>query len=65
MIKDAIARLKVRSIVIIVLVIGALVLAIQDKNFRSTFGDLAKIGVGENENANWQGFQGFCHSHSF
>jgi hypothetical protein len=46
MIKDAIARLKIRSIVILILVIGALALAIQDRNFRSTFGDLAKIGVG-------------------
>ena len=46
MIRDVIARLKIRSIIILILVIGALALAIQDRDFRSTFGDLAKIGVG-------------------
>lgn len=46
MIKYLIQQLKTRSVVIIILVIGALVLAIQDKTFRETFGDLAKIGVG-------------------
>jgi hypothetical protein len=46
MIKDALARLKIRSLIIIILVIGSLILAIQDRDFRSTFGDLAKIGVG-------------------
>ena len=40
------SRLTVRSVVVIVLVVGAFVLAIADHNFRPTFGDLAKIGVG-------------------
>lgn len=44
--KELIARLKVRSVVVLLLVFGTLILAINDKNFRSTFGDLAKIGVG-------------------
>ncbi len=42
----ALSRLTVRSVVVIILVIGALVLAIADPNFRPTFGDLTKIGVG-------------------
>jgi hypothetical protein len=40
------SKLTVRSAVVIILVIGALVLAITDHNFRPTFGDLAKVGVG-------------------
>ncbi|MBW4571593.1 MAG: hypothetical protein KME31_27325 [Tolypothrix carrinoi HA7290-LM1] len=40
------SKLTVRSVVVIILVIGALVLAIADHNFRPTFGDLAKVGVG-------------------
>lgn len=40
------SRLTVRSVVVIILVVGALVLAIADPNFRPTFGDLAKIGIG-------------------
>ncbi|GAX39372.1 hypothetical protein NIES4075_03250 [Tolypothrix sp. NIES-4075] len=40
------SRLTVRSVVVIILVIGALVLVIADHNFRPTFGDLAKVGVG-------------------
>ncbi len=40
------SRLTVRSVVVIILVVGALVLAIADYNFRDTFGDLAKVGVG-------------------
>ena len=40
------SRITVRSVVVIILVIGALVLAIADHNFRPTFGDLAKVGVG-------------------
>ena len=40
------SRFNVRSVVVIILVVGALVLAIADDNFRSTFGDLAKVGVG-------------------
>ncbi|NEU73600.1 hypothetical protein PI95_013760 [Hassallia byssoidea VB512170] len=35
------SRITVRSVVVIILVIGALVLAIADHNFRPTFGDLA------------------------
>jgi hypothetical protein len=40
------SRITVRSVVVVILVIGALVLAIADHNFRPTFGDLAKVGVG-------------------
>lgn len=40
------SRITVRAVVVIILVIGALVLAIVDHNFRPTFGDLAKVGVG-------------------
>ena len=40
------SRLTDRSVVVIILVIGSLVLAIADHSFRTTFGDLAKIGVG-------------------
>ncbi len=40
------SKISVRSVVVIILVIGALVLAIADDNFRPTFGDLAKVGVG-------------------
>lgn len=44
--KEIIRRLKVRSVVVLLLVFGTLIFAISDKNFRPTFGDLAKIGVG-------------------
>lgn len=37
------SKLTVRSVVVIILVVGALVLAIADDNFRDTFGDLALI----------------------
>jgi hypothetical protein len=40
------SRLTVRSVIVIILVVGALALAIVDANFRPTFGDLAKVGVG-------------------
>jgi hypothetical protein len=40
------SKLNVRSVVVIILVVGALVLAVADDNFRPTFGDLAKVGVG-------------------
>lgn len=40
------SRITVRSVVVIILVLGCLALAIADHSFRSTFGDLAKIGVG-------------------
>jgi hypothetical protein len=40
------SRITVRSVVVVILVIGALVLAIADHNFRPTFGDLAQVGVG-------------------
>lgn len=39
-------RLKVRSVVVLILVIGTFVLALKDDKFRVAFGDLAKIGVG-------------------
>lgn len=44
--KELITRLQVRSVIVLLLVFGTLILAINDKNFRPTFGDLAKIGVG-------------------
>jgi hypothetical protein len=40
------SKLSVRSMVVIILVVGALVLAVADDNFRPTFGDLAKVSVG-------------------
>jgi C4-dicarboxylate transporter len=43
---NMLTKLSVRSVVVIILVIGAFVLAIADHNFRPTFGDLAKVGVG-------------------
>ncbi|NEU77049.1 hypothetical protein PI95_032265 [Hassallia byssoidea VB512170] len=43
---DMLSKLSVRSFIVIILVIGAFVLAIADHNFRPTFGDLAKVGVG-------------------
>lgn len=39
-------RLKTRSVIVILLVIGTFILAVQDEKVRSAFGDLAKIGVG-------------------
>ncbi|WP_168163453.1 hypothetical protein [Calothrix sp. 336/3] len=41
-----IERLSVRSVVVVVLVLGGLGLAILDKDFRPLFGDLAKVGIG-------------------
>ena len=37
---------SVLSAVVLILVVGSLGLAILDKNYRSTFADLAKVGVG-------------------
>ncbi|MBW4477044.1 MAG: hypothetical protein KME54_09235, partial [Tolypothrix brevis GSE-NOS-MK-07-07A] len=45
-VKHVFSRLTVRSVVVIILVVGAFALAIADDNFRPTFGDLAKVGVG-------------------
>lgn len=39
-------RITVRSIVIIVLVVGVFALAFIDPQFRPVFADLAKVGVG-------------------
>lgn len=44
--KSILERLKTRSIIVILLVIGTFILAVQDEKVRSAFGDLAKIGVG-------------------
>lgn len=44
--KNPLNRLTVRSIVILLLVIGCLAIAIIDISFRPTFGDIAKIGIG-------------------
>lgn len=37
---------SIRSVVVLLLVVGALALAVLDEKFRPTFGDLAKVGVG-------------------
>lgn len=39
-------KFNTRSLVVIILVGGALYLAVIDRSFRSLFGDLAKIGIG-------------------
>ncbi|WP_160295959.1 hypothetical protein [Aliterella atlantica] len=39
-------RFNTRSFVILILVTGVLYLAVVDRSFRMTFGDLAKIGIG-------------------
>ena len=39
-------KISIRSIVVLLLVVGALTLAVLDEKFRPTFGDLAKVGVG-------------------
>lgn len=44
--KNLANRLSVRSVVILLLVIGCLIVAIIDISFRPTFGDIAKIGIG-------------------
>lgn len=40
------SKLSVRSVVVLLLVLGALALAGIDEKFRPVFGDLAKVGVG-------------------
>lgn len=44
--KSILERLKTRSVIVLLLVVGTFILAVQDENVRSAFGDLAKIGVG-------------------
>lgn len=44
--KSILERLKTRSIIVVLLVVGTFILAVQDEKVRSAFGDLAKIGVG-------------------
>ena len=39
-------KINVRSVVVLLLVLGALSLAVLDEKFRPVFGDLAKVGVG-------------------
>jgi len=41
-----ISRITVRSVVVVTLVFGAFGLAIADPNFRTSFADLAKVGIG-------------------
>ena len=36
----------IRSLVVLLLVVGGFGLAVVDENFRPVFGDLAKVGVG-------------------
>lgn len=40
------ARITVRSVVVVILVFGGLGIAIIDPNFRPNFADLAKVGIG-------------------
>lgn len=44
--KDFIARIDTRSIVIIGLLLGCTWLAVADEKFRPSYADLAKIGLG-------------------
>jgi hypothetical protein len=44
--KSILERLKTRSVIVFLLVVGTFILAVQDEKIRSAFGDLAKIGVG-------------------
>lgn len=46
LIRSTIRRINTRSIVTILLVSGAIALAVIDPSFRPAFGDLAKVGVG-------------------
>ncbi|WP_219725458.1 hypothetical protein [Fischerella thermalis] len=39
-------RFSTRSLIMILLVLGAMGLAVVDERFRPVFGDLAKVGVG-------------------
>jgi len=39
-------KINARSLIACLLVVGSLGLAVMDLNFRSIFGDLAKVGVG-------------------
>ncbi|WP_160296021.1 hypothetical protein [Aliterella atlantica] len=43
---NLLSRFNTGSFVILILVGGVLYLAIVDRSFRVTFGDLAKIGIG-------------------
>lgn len=40
------SRLTVRSIVVLLFVVGALILAAIDQSFRPTYGDLANVAIG-------------------
>lgn len=44
--QSLINRLNVRSVIVVTLVFGVFFLAIYDKDFRPTFGDLAKVSIG-------------------
>lgn len=46
MMKDLLAKLNVRSVLVLVLVFGGFGIAIVDKQLRDSFADLAKVGVG-------------------
>lgn len=41
-----ISRLSVRSIVVLLFVVGALILAVIDSSFRPTYGHLADVAIG-------------------
>ena len=44
--KELMSRISTRSTVILLLLLGAITLAVLDPSFRPAFGDLAKVGVG-------------------
>ncbi len=46
MMLEIIKKINVRSTIIIILVSGALVLAIIDKDYRAKFADLTSVGIG-------------------
>jgi hypothetical protein len=44
--EQVLKRITVRSVVVLVLVLGGFGLAVVDPSFRSSFADLAKFGIG-------------------
>jgi hypothetical protein len=39
-------EIKTRSLIVLVVVVGAVAIAIMDEKFRPVFGDLAKVAIG-------------------
>jgi hypothetical protein len=40
------SEIKARSLIVLVVVVGAVAIAISDEKFRPVFGDLAKVAIG-------------------